>query len=446
MAYEQLESLWPVHGSVLLVEDTIFCVAGRSIFLDGGLRLLRLDLATGKKLSETIMDEKNPETGNNIQEKLQILQMPVGLPDILSYDGRHVFMKSQKFDLEGNRLEIGPNSGDFVGQVTKQRGEDAHIFAPMGFLDETWFHRSYWVLGQSFAGGHGGYYQAGRFAPSGRLLVNGNGYVFGYGRKPEYLRWTTTLEHQLFAAEPNPPEIPEGYGKKGNAPSGSFAQFQKSKTLNPSVKPLTIEAWVTATKPAGVIVARGGPAEGFALSLQGGQPVFHVRAKGKLTSIKARKRIVGGWHHVVGVLAEDKSMKLYVDGELATEGKASSLIGSDPAQPMEVGFDAMSTVGEYKVAQLTGVVEEIRLVIIPLIETTERSKTENLWKENLAKQCSSRQGKRRATMPTSLAIVWSTQSGLRTFRSTSGPWCWLGRSCSSWGLQTSLMRKRRSKS
>ena len=26
------------------------------------------------------MDEKNPDTGNNIQEKLQILQMPVGLP------------------------------------------------------------------------------------------------------------------------------------------------------------------------------------------------------------------------------------------------------------------------------------------------------------------------------------------------------------------------------
>ena len=130
-------------------------------------------LQTGKKLSETIMDEKNPETGNNIQEKLQILQMPVGLPDILSCDGQHIFMKSQKFDMEGNRLEIGPNSGDFATQASKQRGEDAHIFAPMGFLDDTWFHRSYWVLGQSFAGGHGGYYQAGRFAPSGRLLVNG---------------------------------------------------------------------------------------------------------------------------------------------------------------------------------------------------------------------------------------------------------------------------------
>ncbi len=155
----------------------------------------------------------------------------------------------------------------------------------MGFLDDTWFHRSYWVLGQSFAGGHGGYYQAGRFAPSGRLLVNGNGYVFGYGRKPEYFRWTTTLEHQLYAADPNPPEIPKatagGGNAKGNqakgakskgknaatasiARSGTYADFPKSESLNPANKPITVEAWVTATKPQGVILASGGGREGFA--------------------------------------------------------------------------------------------------------------------------------------------------------------------------------------
>lgn len=362
MAFEQLESLWPVHGSALVRDDIVHAVAGRSIFLDGGLRLVRLDLKTGKKLSETLMDERNPETGNNIQEKLQILQMPVGLPDILSCDGKHIFMKSQKFDLEGNRLEIGPNSGDFAEQASKQKGEDAHIFAPMGFLDETWFHRSYWVLGQSFAGGHGGYFQAGRFAPSGRLLVNGNGYVFGYGRKPEYLRWTTTLEHQLFAAEPDPPEIPEGFGKKKAAiQGGSYAQFPKSPTLNPAGKPLTIEAWVTSTKPQGVIVARGGPAEGFALSLQGGRPAFHIRSKGELVTVSGKKRIVGGWHHVVGVLSEDKAMKLYVDGELAGEGKAKDLIASDPAQAMEIGMDGQTGVGDYKVLQFTGVIDEVRL-------------------------------------------------------------------------------------
>lgn len=364
MAYEQLESLWPVHGSVLVHNAHVYCVAGRSNFLDGGLRLLRLQLATGEKLSETIMDETNPETGNNLQEKLQILQMPVGLPDILSCDGEHIFMKSQKFDLEGNRLEIGPNSGDFVGQVTKQRGPDAHIFAPMGFLDDTWFHRSYWVLGQSFAGGHGGYYQAGRFAPSGRLLVRGNGYVFGYGRKPEYLRWTTTLEHQLFAAEPNPPEIPPEFIRKNQAgkPTGSFVSFPKSPSLDPTGKPVTVEAWFTATRPNGVVIARGGPTHGFALLLKNGLATFAYRADSELTEISGGKRLIGGWHHLVGLVTEDKELRLYVDGQRVAEGTCKQLISADPAQGLEVGADAQSAVGDYLSPHtLSGIVDEPRL-------------------------------------------------------------------------------------
>ncbi|TWU06489.1 outer membrane protein assembly factor BamB family protein [Stieleria varia] len=368
MAYEQLESLWPVHGSVLMHDDTVYCVAGRSNFLDGGLRLLRLDLATGKKLSETIMDETNPETGNNMQEKLQILQMPVGLPDILSTDGRFIFMKSQKFDFEGNRLEIGPNSGDFAQQASKQRGPDAHIFAPMGFLDDTWFHRSYWVLGQSFAGGHGGYYQAGRFAPSGRILVKGNGYVYGYGRKPQYLRWTTVLEHQLFAAEQNPPEIPKDFGNKGggNASVGApSASFPKSPSLNPQGKPITVEAWVSATKPQGVVIARGGPTAGFALTLQNGKPQFMVRNNSELATVEGPKRIVGGWHHLVGVLNEDKTMQLYVDGQLAGSGVANGLLSTDPVQGLDVGADGQSAVGEYKSPMpFSGAIDEVRLYFL----------------------------------------------------------------------------------
>jgi len=365
MAYEQLESLWPVHGSVLIQDDIVNCVSGRSNFLDGGLRMIRLELATGKKLTENIIDETNPETGNNIQEKVKVLQMPVGLPDILSSDGKFMYMKSQKFDLEGNRLKIGPNSGDFAAQASVQRGDSAHLFAPMGFLDDSWFHRSYWVLGQSFAGGHAGYFQAGKFAPSGRLMVNGNGYVYGYGRKPEYLRWTTTMEHQLFKADPNPPEIPADFNKAVNAASpGSYAQFPKSASLNPAGKPITIEAWVTATKPNGVIAARGGPAEGFALILEEGRPAFLVRSENKLTSVKGPRRVVGGWHHIVGVLTQDKQMRLFVDGERVAEEVATGLLTKDPAQGLEIGADAGSAVGEYETPHsFAGIIDEVRLYL-----------------------------------------------------------------------------------
>ncbi len=379
MAFEQLESLWPVHGSVLIQNNTVYCVAGRSNFLDGGLRVLRLDLKTGEKLSETIIDEKNPETGNNLQELLKVLQMPVGLPDVLSSDGRNVYMRSQKFDLEGNRLDIGPVSGDFVEQGSAQSGEGVHLFAPMGFLDDTWFHRSYWVNGKSFAGGHAGYYQAGKFAPAGRILVNGGGYVFGYGRKPQYYKWTTTLEHQLFAAPPEPPnyEKPKPQPKRGVG-KATFVDFKMTKSLNPKEKPITIEMWFNASKPNGVLIARGGPTDGFALTLKNGSVQFHVRANFNLKTIADKNRVVGGWHHVVGVLSEDKQMTLYVDGRKVAEGQASALLGTDPKQAMQLGSDEGTAVGDYRGQNgFTGAIDEVRLYFTAVDAEAVRQRFEN---------------------------------------------------------------------
>src|SRR4029077_6417475 len=195
-AFEQVESVWPVHGSVLIKDDSVYCVAGRSNFLDGGLRFLQLQAGSGEMISETIIDEKNPETGNNIQELLQVLQIPGGLPDVLSSDGKSIYMRSQQFDLAGKRLGLGPHSGQAPTHAAVQKGETAHLFAPMGFLDDTWFHRSYWVYGRSFSGGHNGYYQAGKYTPSGRILVADDSHVYGFARKPQYLKWTTTMEHE----------------------------------------------------------------------------------------------------------------------------------------------------------------------------------------------------------------------------------------------------------
>ena len=376
MAFEQLESLWPVHGSVLIENGTVYAVAGRSNFLDGGLRLLRLDLKSGEKLSETIMDETNPETGNNLQELVQTLQMPVGLPDVLSSDGDNIYMRSQKFDYEGNRLELGPVSGDFVGQGSAQSGDGVHLFAPMGFLDDTWFHRAYWVNGKSFAGGHAGYYQAGKFAPAGRILVNGGGYVYGYGRKPQYYKWTTVLEHQLFAAPPEPPEYTPPKPEKGN--KGSFVQFKKNSHLDPTGKPITVEAWFNATKPNGTIIARGGPTEGFALTLDKGSVNFHIRSDFNLTTIADKKRVVGGWHHAVGVLGEDKSMTLYVDGNKVAEGEATDLLQGDPAQALEIASDEGTAVGDYKgVNGFTGSIDEVRLYFASVDADAVKARFEN---------------------------------------------------------------------
>ncbi len=198
MAFEQLESVWPVHGSVLLQNDELYCVAGRSMFLDGGLRLVRLNPTTGDKISESILDEKDPDTQENLQTHIRGLNMPVALPDILSSDGKYVYMRSLPFDLQGNRKFV-----TYV-PVKEQEGDDLHLFCPTGFLDDSLWHRTYWGYGRAWASGAGGYYQAGRVIPAGRPIVFDDQSVYGYGRLWKYYRWTTPLEFHLFAADKQP--------------------------------------------------------------------------------------------------------------------------------------------------------------------------------------------------------------------------------------------------
>jgi outer membrane protein assembly factor BamB len=222
-AFEQLESVWPVHGSVLVQNDVVYCVAGRSMFLDGGLRLLRLDPSTGRKLSETILDDRDPATGENLQTHIRGLNMPVALPDVLSSDGKYVYMRSLPFDLQGRRKFV-----TYV-EVKDQQGDDLHLFSPTGFLDDTLWHRTYWVYGRAFASGAGGYHRAGRVVPAGRLLVFDDNTVYGYGRLWRYYRWTTPLEYHLFAAGKQPEIVAAGTERKPIKKAGK--RTGKSRTL-----------------------------------------------------------------------------------------------------------------------------------------------------------------------------------------------------------------------
>ena len=208
MSFERIESVWPVHGSVLVQNDVLYCVAGRSMFLDGGLRLLRLDPKTGRKLSETILDDKDPDTQENLQVHIRGLNMPVALPDILSSDGKYVYMRSLPFDLEGKRKFV-----TYV-PVKEQQGDDLHLFCPTGFLDDSLWHRTYWGYGRAWASGAGGYHQAGRVIPAGRPLVFDDETVYGYGRLWQYYRWTTPLEFHLFAANKQPEIVDAGTERK----------------------------------------------------------------------------------------------------------------------------------------------------------------------------------------------------------------------------------------
>ena len=171
VARGQLESAWPVHGSVLVNEGTLVVAAGRSSYLDGGIYVYRLDPAPGKKLSETVIHSLDPKPGDQPDGGVDLRGV---LNDVLAAAGGSVYMRHLKIDFKtGDDLQTGP----------------PHLFAPMGFLDDAWWHRSYWIFGSDAVcmppvneSGWQIWPRVGNMLPSGRILSLGKDTVFGYGR------------------------------------------------------------------------------------------------------------------------------------------------------------------------------------------------------------------------------------------------------------------------
>jgi outer membrane protein assembly factor BamB len=167
----QVESAWPVHGSVLVHDGTLIVAAGRSSYVDGGIRVCRLQPETGKLLSETMIDSLDPKTGDQPDGGVDLRGV---LNDVLAVAGTSVYMRHLKIDFEtGDDLKTGP----------------PHLFAPMGFLDDAWWHRSYWLFASDAVcmpprneSGWAIWARMGNMVPSGRILSLGEKAVYGYGR------------------------------------------------------------------------------------------------------------------------------------------------------------------------------------------------------------------------------------------------------------------------
>jgi len=168
VARDQVESVWPVHGSVLVTDDVLWFCAGRSSYLDGGLRVYRLDPLTAECLSITEVDSLGPDDQQPpIKSTIFArLDMEGAKNDVLSCDGNHVFMRHWAFDLQG-----------------KSVGQDInHLFSPTGFLDTSWFRRTYWLYGNVYVSGAQGWARAGNVRPSGRIMSLDDDHIYGFGR------------------------------------------------------------------------------------------------------------------------------------------------------------------------------------------------------------------------------------------------------------------------
>ncbi|MBI4602886.1 MAG: sulfatase-like hydrolase/transferase [Planctomycetes bacterium] len=152
-------------------------------------------------------------------------------------------------------------------------------------------------------------------------------------------------------------------GRKARRFDGKgWIDVPKSPTLDPSVGPWTIEAVVKAEAPSGVVLARGGSAQGYALLLSDGVPFFTVRAGDRRTTIGAETPVTGRWVHLAAVAGADRVVRLYVDGALASSGPLQAFVARDPSDAMEIGADRGSQVlGDDRTGPFVGLVESVRL-------------------------------------------------------------------------------------
>ena len=228
---EQLESSWPVHGSVLVRGGAAYFIAGRSAFVDGGMMFYRVNVATGETEITAPINDRHPDTGGSLQDVVKGLNMPVARADIFSCDEKRLYMRSQMFDFDGKRTQIGAES-----KRKSPMRDAAHLFAPTGFLDDAWFHRSYWIFGTSWKSGFGGYLDTGRTVPWGRIMCLGAHDLFAYGRQPQFNEFSTAISYRLYAArqEWSADDATGAAGRKSAAKNGKKDLLAGSPVMNPA--------------------------------------------------------------------------------------------------------------------------------------------------------------------------------------------------------------------
>jgi len=162
----QLESPWPVVGSVLVRDGSVYALAGRSSYVDGGVHFLKLDATTGELQLHRQIYSRDHETGRQTVDDVASLYLGGLLYDIPSSVGDTIFVREACLSLNGT-VAVKPSP---------------HLYSPGGFLDDAWWHRYSMVYGTKCKDGPGGnaHGRAGG-APNGRLLVHDDRHVYGYG-------------------------------------------------------------------------------------------------------------------------------------------------------------------------------------------------------------------------------------------------------------------------
>ena len=188
---DRLENVWPVSSSVLYHNGLIYTVAGRNSYLDGGLHLYAFDPVTGAvrhhrhldgpwpdrdTLREAVVTEKDLGKADDTPDRGRLFQriqdqyatgydMDGARADLLVSDGINLYMTKSRFT---PALEPVPVRRTQWTGLTPMGGQ--YLMANFGLLDDTMFHRSFWVHDDIWPGYSTG---TGYAARAGNLVVLG---------------------------------------------------------------------------------------------------------------------------------------------------------------------------------------------------------------------------------------------------------------------------------
>ncbi|MHC4701107.1 MAG: outer membrane protein assembly factor BamB family protein [Planctomycetota bacterium] len=136
-AFNQVESAWPIHGSVLVNNDTAYFCAGRSSYLDGGLFIYGLNPATGKIRYQRQFYGPYAEDGfpafvkeGNRSETEVILGTTA---DVMTSEGDTLYIRQQAFNVDLTDAAAGK-----------------HLLASAGMLESKRHHREYKLVREDF--------------------------------------------------------------------------------------------------------------------------------------------------------------------------------------------------------------------------------------------------------------------------------------------------------
>jgi outer membrane protein assembly factor BamB len=200
----RVASAWRVHGSVLAHDGLIYCTAGRSSMLDGGLWLYALDPRTGDVKHEarlhTLTARRDDAAGKAFVPAFHI---EGARSDILVAERGFVYLGQNKLDgaLQVQQVPYvtdppgpvpknvapegftGPGNKRKIKRVKGQMGTrrvGSHLFTTHGFLDDAYFNRAYWMHAETWPG----FYFANASAKAGQLLVVGPRKTYSFHAYP----------------------------------------------------------------------------------------------------------------------------------------------------------------------------------------------------------------------------------------------------------------------